>query len=265
MKKILLAIVAGVTICSCANNGTKNTMTSGLNMDSIVKDTSVALTEEANSPKCEIKLSLQFVKGKNADVINNALLRSGILMPDYLSLSDEKLDIKQAVDSFTNRYICDYKTDYAPLYKEDKNNSGSYNSIYTVKTSTQSNIENIISYIASIYYYSGGAHGTSQTIVKNFNIKNGKLMELKDFFVPGYEVGLKDLIVEKLAEKFKATDLKGLQKQYIFADGRAYIPENFIPGKDKFTFIYCSDEIAPHAVGEIRVDIDKSDIKDLLK
>ena len=49
------------------------------------------------------------------------------------------------------------------------------------------------------------------------------------------------------------------------ADGEVYLSENFILGKDDITFIYGEDEIAPHAVGEIRVKVDLDDLKKFLK
>jgi hypothetical protein len=262
MKKISLAVIAMMTICACGSKGEKTANLDGLTMDSIVKDTIVALTNDKNSPKCEIKLSLQYAKGENAEKINNALLRSGILMPDYLGLGNEKLDIKLAVDSFIGRYIDDYKNEYAKLYRIDKDFASSYNNVYNVKTSTESNEENVLTYIAECYTFGGGAHGISQTLVKNFNTKTGQMLTLEDYFVNGYKTRLTEIITEKLKEKFKTDDLESVG---VFYGTKAYVPDNFIPYSDKITFIYCQDEIAAHAVGEIRIDIDKDEIKQLLK
>ena len=235
-----------------------------MDIDSIVVDSTYHL-HESNGPKCEVSLHIEYFKGGKGQTINNSLLRSGLLTPDYLSLSGEPIDMQQAIDSFVRRYINDYKTDFGALYREDREHGASYNCAYHVKTQIRNNADDILVYIASIYTYAGGAHGIDQTLVKNFDTRTGKLIRLSDIFVPGYEQSLKDKIVEKLAERFKTDGLEGLNKQNLFTDNHVYIPDNFILDDDDITFIYCEDEIAPHAVGEIRVKIDKDELRRLLK
>ncbi|MCI6619127.1 MAG: RsiV family protein, partial [Prevotella sp.] len=123
----------------------------------------------------------------------------------------------------------------------------------------------VLNYIASISTYGGGAYPILQTIAKNFDLKTGRLIHLEDVFVPGYEQPLKDRITEAACKKFKVKDLEELKKAYIFADGNVYVPDNFILTEDDITFIYCEDEVAPHAVGEIRLTFDKDDLSKILK
>ena len=73
------------------------------------------------------------------------------------------------------------------------------------------------------------------------------------------------MLVAKMAKDFKVKDLEGLQEKSIFVDGQTYLSDNFIYGDDEITFIYCEDEIAPHEIGEIRVDLDIDDLKRLMK
>lgn len=251
--------------CACGNGNRQTASFSGMEFDSIVVDSIAALSNSEGAPSCRVSLSVQYAKGGKAEEINDTMLRSGILIPDYLSLSNEKLTVEQAVDSFVKRFISDYLHDYGELYRADTQHASSYNCSYIMKTRTCNGAKNILNYIATIQSYAGGAHEIKQTIARNFDVKTGKLLMLDDLFIEGYESQLTEMLVEEMAEEFKVKNLEGLQEKSIFADGQAYLTDNFIYGDDEFTFIYCEDEIAPHEMGEIRVELDVDDLKRLMK
>ncbi|MBQ3989723.1 MAG: DUF3298 domain-containing protein, partial [Bacteroidales bacterium] len=46
-------------------------------------------------------------------------------------------------------------------------------------------------------------------------------------------------------------------------DGKIYAPDNFILFKHKIQFIYNPDEIAPHDIGEIKIDVSYKALKGL--
>lgn len=265
MKKLIIAAMAVLIMGACGQRKTSTAKVSGMVIDSIVKDTCVWLESGKKGPKCELSLNIQYIKsGKGAALINDTLLRSGILAPDYLSLSQEKIQVRAAVDSFVSRFLKDYQRDYGDLYAQDKENATSYQVEYRVKTETHSQ-DDVLSYIAHIYSFAGGEHGIDQTLVRNFNIRTGRLIHLSDLFVPGYEQGLKEMILEKMCKKYHAHDIEELNQQAIFADHHVYVPDNFLLDGDQITFIYCQDEIAPDALGEIRITFDQSELKKLMK
>ena len=265
MKKLIISTIGTLFLCLGCGNKDSISQTVGVEFDSICVDTVAPLVNSTNSPKCEVSLHLLYAKGENADKMNYTILRSGILTPDYLSLSNEKLSVKQSVDSFVNKYISDYMKEYGALYRDDKEHGASYDCTYKVRTRVFSNMENTITYEASISTYGGGAHGIEQTIVKNYDVKKGKLLTLNDIFVPGYEEKLLEAIIKKMAEQFDVKDIEELKNKYIFSGGNPYITENMMIEDENITFIYCEDEIAPHALGEIRITIDKDDIEKILK
>lgn len=270
MRKIALfafsiCLVASI-ISSCGGkSGGTGVLSDSITFDSVKVDSTVSLGEDTAGPRCHVSLCITYAKGKNAEYINDSIIRSGILSPDYFSITSQKISIQQAADSFLTRYLSDYKRDYGELYRADKAHSTSYNCEYIVKTRVEQESEKYLIYIADIYNYGGGAHGTSVVITKNIDVKTGKIVTLKDIFVPGYERKLNELIVKGLCEKFEAKDLNELNEKAVFLEMDVYAPDNFIIGKKNITFIYSPDEIAYHAAGEIRVTIDNSDIEDLLK
>ena len=251
---------------SCGGNSSKNgNGKDSLTFDSIKVDSTLSLTEDTAGPRCHVSLCLTYAKGKNADFINDSIIRSGILSPDYFSITSDKITPEEAADSFVTRYLAEYKKEYGEMYKADKQHGASYNCEYIVKTYVLQDNDKYYTYVANVYNYGGGAHGNSVVIARNINTATGKIAALKDVFVPGYEQELNDIIVKKLCEKYDVSDLKGLQDKTIFAGIDVYVPENFILGNDDVTFIYSPDEIASHAEGEIRVAVKNSELEKLFK
>jgi hypothetical protein len=267
MKKILYLMITALTIgtvMACGGNASNDEAEKELSFESVVRDTTVKLSNDPSSPQAEIHLNILYATGKNAATVNDTLLRSGILTPDYLSASGSKMDAVEAIDSFIIKYAADYKQDFGRLYAADKEHATSYSLQYSCNTKADDGRKGIINYIAEVYSYAGGAHGINMTIAKNINKESGKILKLSDVFVPGHEQTLKELIVEKLCKQYDAKDLKGLQEKGLFVNMDPYVSENFILQDDNIVFIYCDSEIAPHAVGEIKVEIDDSDLKQIL-
>ncbi len=263
MRKIfILLFVAAVVFMSCS--GKQNTSTTaevgGLSFDSVVVDTAVYLTNDTSSPSYSIKLSIQYAKGENAKSINDYLVQRGILP----HVEGDSMGIEQQINHFVEGSLDEYKDFCLPLFRQDPEHSESLNNSFEARTETHNSYDNIVNYIAHIYNYGGGAHGVTMTIAFNLDAKTGKAIELSDLFVPGYENALTGILKDKLMKRLDVKNDEEL-KEKIFLDSPLYIPDNFILDKDKLTFIYCQNEIAPYSEGEIALEIDKSDISDLLK
>lgn len=265
MKKYILFFGILMLIAACSRGNKNSVEIDGVSFDSVAVDTTVLLTNQRNSPKASLSLHIQYAKGKNEKVINQELLQSGILLPAYFSEVKNIQSIGQAAESFARQFASDYKKEYGNLYKQDKEFGDSYNMELHLTTTTHSFAGHTISYIAKIYSYNGGAHGFSQTLVKNFDSKTGRLLTLGSLFVEDSQASLLDLIIEELCKKFDVKDKNELKEKYISDIDDLYVPDNFIVYDKKITFIYCEDEIASHAVGEIRVDINKGELKKYLK
>lgn len=262
-----IAAVAATAVCSC--NGKSAQGQNGadsLVFDSVKVDSTQFLTADTAGPRCHVKLCLTYAKGKNADNINDSLIRSGVLSPDFFSITDKRVSAPEAADSFVTKYMSDYKSFYGDLYKADRGNGASYNCEYILNSKISQDNPDYYTYEADVYNYMGGAHGSSITIIRNISVKDGKIVTLKSLFVPGFEKGLQEAIVKSLCEKNGVNDINALSAKTTIFDGiDVYVSDNFIIGKKSMTFIYSPDEIACHAAGEIRVEVSKDDIKNLFK
>ena len=163
-------MLSTILLMACGG-GNSTASFDGLEFDSIVIDTVAKLGKAQDSPRCKLRLSIQYAKGEKAQKFNDTLLRSGILAPDYFSLSDEKMSVKAIVDSFACRFVADYLRDYGTLYQADMAHADSYRYDLKVTTSTHNGGDDILNYVANIYTFGGGAHGINQTLVRNFDMK----------------------------------------------------------------------------------------------
>ena len=258
--------LAALVVTACGNNGEQTVKkASGIDLDSITVDTTVALIDEPDAPKAHIHLSMVYGKGDDSKALNKAIVHASLLTPDYMGLLSDNVSVSQAVDSFVVNYISDYQRDYAPLYRADREHRQSYESEFICHSSVLNNREGIVSYIARSNTYGGGEHSVSSTIVKNIEVKTGKILTADDFFVPGYEQRLTDLIIEELCRQQDASSLKDLQEKGFFVGIEPYATDNFILGDGEITFVYVDSEIAPHETGEVKVTLPESKLNDLMK
>ena len=265
MRNLLWVIVLALFASGCDDNHNNVLKRYGLQVISFAIDSTTYLANNAHSPKCEVSIQMQCMRGNNAPKINQALVQSGFLVTNNLSQTNESTDMEKALCNFVSQYMDEYINSYGPLYRADSVNPTTYNRRYQLISELQNNQKDILTYIIYLSTAVGLSQTSNQTIVKNFNLKTGELITLSDLFIEGYEESVKDIIHEKLQKCLK-NHRTGFQKQEgSLTDGDIYITDNYVIGKNKITFIYCEDEIVSHEYGEVRVDLSKSELKKYLK
>ena len=176
----------------------------------------VAIDKSEGAPRCTVDLQMDFLGeqyGEVAKAINSAVVNKVF----YL----ENLSMKEAADSFANKYCRDYVKNYAPLYREDKADKKKlawYEYQYKVSTEVSQERKGVLTYFINLEYYEGGAHGISQQLSMNFDKATGRQMALADIFVPGYEQRLNELLLEALQEKTGTKNLDELHEEgYLYS------------------------------------------------
>ncbi len=253
---VLVSIGLMLAVMGCNKTGKGGNSDLSHRLDSIVVDTAVVVVKNADTSYCTLRLNIKTIKGKHAEVANRALLGSGILTPDYLSLADKSLTARQAVDSFVAQYIDDCKTFYVATAQENRME-------YVVDTWTENGRNGIVNYYARIGKKTG-SQSTDYTLVRNLDLGKKRILSLRDLLVDGYERDLCKAIGKQL-EKQLESPIDSLLKNGLFANMGVYATDNVVMGEDQLTFIYVEGEIADRAKGEIRIGIDYSDIADLIR
>ena len=90
----------------------------------------------------------------------------------------------------------------------------------------------------------------------NFDTQTGRLLQLRDVFVPGYEQQLNELLLDELLRQTDSKDKDELKKKGYLYSMNMFAPENFILGADAVTFVYNTYEIAPYSVGRTELTLD---------
>lgn len=252
-------IVSAMTICvGCSSN-----TTSSVSFEKAKVNKEVALANDGDAPSCHVVLNVDYATGSNAETIkaiNDAIEQQLFDM--------QGLTMQQAVDSFANQYVREYKQELTPLYLEDKEDLTkrtwyAYN--YSIETETRTGRNDaVVVYLITLDYYEGGAHGINQLLVMNFDQLSGKRLTLQDVFVPGYEAKLTELLLEKLMDMTDTKNMEELRaKNYLFSMDM-FPSENFILGNDKITFIYNTYEIAPYMMGRTEIELSYDDVNGIL-
>lgn len=257
-RPIIIGIMMMAFFHACGNKEKGNDIC----FDKVSVSRDIALTDDADSPRCRISIEVDHVK--SGDDEKDKTINAEIIK-ELFNL--ENLTMSQAADSFANTYVRNYKESLTKLYSEDKTESSRhswYEYNYTLKTETQTGRNGIIIYIASLNFYEGGSHGITQKLVTNFDINTGKKLALEDVFVPGYEHQLNEVLLTALEEKVGVRGIAGLHKEGYLYSLSIFAPENFIIGEKAITFIYNVYEIAPYAKGLTELTIEYPDIEHLL-
>ena len=155
------------------------------------------LADGDGSPTCQVKVDIKYFEGSDS-----AAIRMNARIADEL-FGLPGLGIKEAADSFANICGQDYIGGLAQFYAQDRDDP-SRRQWYEYRHSISSDIahgrEGIVTYVADLTQYEGGAHDTSIRTVMNFDAATGRTIAAQDLFVPGYEKRLEALLLEKLEE-----------------------------------------------------------------
>ena len=108
--------------------------------------------------------------------------------------------------------------------------------------------------------YTGGAHGSTTETSVNLDLKTGKQVTEKDFFIPGYEEDLATILRSKLRdampdqEAYDALFIKDIEPN-----------GNFKVSEQGLTYVYGQYEIGPYYLGIIKVTIPWIELGDLVR
>ena len=231
--------------------------------DNTTADKEVKLSNDERSPMCTVHLQIATASEKNghkAEVVNRILQKRLLDM--------EELTMQQAVDSFANTYAVTYVRNLLPIYNQDRADSTKrswYEYHYVITSEAHQGSKSTMAFIATIDYFEGGAYGVNQRITMNFDVKTGRLLELNDIFVPGYESQLSAVLQKALSEKVGANNLTALRSKGYLVGMKMYPSSNFILGDETITFIYNPSEITPHTMGETELVIPLSSLTQILR
>ncbi len=250
-----------VLMCSCRHHPTMREM--GIVLDTLKASGGIALTDSAASPRCTADIELITLSNEEYAPLCDSLLRSGILSPEYLSLTERHIPPREAVDSFIKRYCSDYRTFYSGLFTDECDTAAATIG-FKLRTDISEGRDSTLMYRAHITNRQG-AVTTEYTVCQNLDLPRKRILRLEDLFVPGYEKGLTEAITAQLMKQSSNKSLAELHEAGFFNGIEAYPTSNFLLDNHAITFVYVAGEIADRDKGEIQVEVKLSNVKQLLK
>lgn len=115
----------------------------------------------------------------------------------------------------------------------------------------------------SYYNYSGGVHGIYGSDFFLYDLKQAKLLSLKDIFADGFEEKLEQMINDQIRKDNNIDSLKSLMEVGYFVD-TIPLTMNYTLGEFGLMFYYPPYEIASYAAGSTTVTISPGDLKSII-
>lgn len=243
-------------LCACSQESET------LTFETVTANKTVALTADSLSPTCSVDIRLEQAtaqSGRAGEIINATVTER------LLDRFDDNM--QNCAQAFADEYTSNYQRTLLPLYNEDIDESHRqawYHYHYIINSHTQAGSKGTLVYLADINYREGGNHAVNQQVILNFEAKTGRLLNISDVFVEGYEDRLKSILLKALQEKTGLGTMKALNDSGYLNHSDIYVPENFILGSDAITFVYNPDEIAPYTVGTTELTIPYASIDRIL-
>ena len=260
-------------MASCGSKGVKSvqaesqaaeTATELLSFDSILVDTATTIVSGKDTLRGTVHIQLMLAKGPGADAVNDSILQSGIFMPEYMPQDTKGMTAAQQVHAYAKNFLAGYLADVNGMQKQGIEVHPTFSYSYDLTSQVEQNLQDsLANYLVSGYVYLGGAHGSSISVARNFNVNTGKQLDKQSLLKPEGEKPVTDMVYAGIIKSL-GSDAANLKDMLFFGE-KPYLTGNFLVQPDTITFIYQSDEIAPHACGEFRIPLSKKSLQQYLK
>ena len=264
---LLFAIPVFVVASSCTKKQTlpeDNHVT----FDTVTMDTLARLLPDQEQPVCHLRMSLarptEAREETNLPAIQSFIVNM-VKQGAFASKASSRID--NLVKLYAESYIEQYRKDAAELlanYEDQPQEAYGWLSFEeTVEGKPLFDQFDFLSYQITTYTYSGGAHGETLTKVGVLDLKTLYPLNLLDIF----DMDVLPLVAEKIQQQLmKDNDCKTLEDltTYFIDPASVAATENFSIDQRGMNWIYDPYEIAPYAMGTIRVSVPWTELRSLL-
>src|SRR5664279_4660361 len=180
---------------------------------------------------------------------------------DYpLDLAQQYPLVASTIDPFIktakDEYFQTVSADFSPA-------PGPYEEDITYETFKHS--DSIFTLVFTVYEFTGGAHGYTNTTTYTFDLKNNKLLTLDDIFTNTADALA---IIEPIVQATVKAAVGEMNQQDMLDAGTGTDPNNyqdFSLDGDTITFYFPPYQVAPYAAGVQKVTIPFSQLSSVLK
>ena len=182
-----------------------------------------------------------------------------VLRDSVLSTS-KYASIQESLVAFADSLETDWKAEIAEMYEQDSEYNDMLQFYYTLEgNAAETGRDDVLSYQTTTDCYLGGAHGSHQVFYYNFDMKSGKLLNIRDIVPADKEEEVLKQMEEQLCRDWNAKNLVELREATgITMLSDLYLTDNFLLRKDSIEFLFNQYDIAPYAAGLISITVPAS-------
>ena len=252
MKTIKISLVLLATICMLAS--CDFTDKSAFKFTSL-EDSLVVVCPQTQDSCFEMKLKVEFpTKGADTTALKNV---QRTLVTDLFT--EKYVDVP--AESLLGAYIAACHEEYNLVQTDIKGSPILYHYQEHLTAVPLYESDKLLSYEATRYLFTGGAHGLETTMCWVFDVTTGNQLTEDDIFVENYSDSLVTILTQLLeADAAKrGLKLKDFWLQQLIPNG------NFAITEDGLFYQFNPYDIAPYAVGSTRLLVSKEVALPLLK
>ena len=246
-----------------------------IKFDSIMVNEKYHLLGDSTNPYCTIESYFIFPSEfKDKEVLNKLnlhFIESFFGLDSFSEKDTASATPKNAMDNYIQKYITDYKELESDFITEvevtgKKPSQESWYAYYEMSSNEiLYNKCDLISYMVSVEYYTGGAHGGHGYNNHVLSLKTGKEINEIDIFIDDYQDPLAQIIVNTIASDNNVTNPEELENIGYFNTNEIYPNDNFYIDEKGITYTFNVYEIAPYSLGKTDVFLPFEKIRHLLR
>ncbi|MEG1586051.1 MAG: DUF3298 domain-containing protein [Bacteroidales bacterium] len=230
-------------------------------------DTICHLFNDTAKPACKFQLNMQYPASAKDSKVLEAVQK--IFTESYLGAQYTNEQPTQAARSYMKVYVDDYlqlEKDSSMFNRAAEEGWGVASFSYEEISSSELkfNSGGFISYIVSVYSFTGGAHGMNGTNNHVINLNTKSLMTLTDLFPENVLPEIGTLIIKQIAKDRNFSDPAQLNEDGFFSIEDVVPTDNFRIDEKGITWVYNPYEIAVYATGQVSVFLDWAIVKPYL-
>lgn len=259
---LLLSISVLISLFSCSEKSNNQSVDNNIQFGSVKLDSIARLISDSENPVCNIKLNLEYPIEANKKALLDTL--NYVFVETVFGNQYTKLSFIDASKQYVSAYIADYQQLNKEFDKDELINSASFNYEEILEDTVYYNSNGFLCYGVKRYSYTGGAHGMSGTSCYAMELADFRFLNCDNIFEDIYIQNISDLIVAQIVKDRSLKTPSQLSEDGFFSVEEIAPTDNFYFNEQGITWIYNPYEIAVYAIGQIKVTLSWSSIKDYI-
>jgi hypothetical protein len=259
----------GIILTGCKQNTANIDRVNDITFDTITVNEQYHLLGDSANPFCMIESAFIYPSGyKDREILQKI---NRIFLISFFGEDSPSASPEEVMKNYADKYISDYmelEKDF-PGKSDDADDATASEALYSHFEISSNEILynkcNLISYVVSIEYFTGGAHGNQGYDNHVIDLSTGNELEEKDIFVDNYQDSLAQIIVDAIAAGLNLSDPAELENMGFFNIREIYPNGNLYVDGDGITYTYNSYEIAAYSVGKTDVTLPYDRIRHLIR